>query len=60
MSTSARSQNKEDWTVIPGLCFIRKPGDSLRCTLAPGHERDHLHAYTHTSWPHRSGEQQAD
>ncbi|WP_420031995.1 hypothetical protein ACN2WE_03770 [Streptomyces sp. cg28] len=60
MSTSTQSQNKEGWSVIPVLCFVRKPGDTLRCTLAAGHHSDHLHAYTRTSWPHRSGEKQAD
>jgi hypothetical protein len=48
------------WTEIPGVCFIRKPGDTLRCTLGPHDDGDHWHAYTRTAWPRRSGEKQAD
>lgn len=46
---------------IPGVCFIRRPGDALRCTLPPHTTGDHWHAYERVSWPRqRSGETQAD
>ena len=36
---------------IPGVCWDEKPGDVYHCTLPPGHDGDHYHAYSRTSWP---------
>ncbi|MCX4649511.1 hypothetical protein ACWGDS_43885 [Streptomyces sp. NPDC055059] len=54
---------------IPGICFIRQPESTLRCTMSAGHYGEHRNFYsgplTHgfragTSWPSRPGETQAD
>ncbi|MFF1594297.1 hypothetical protein ACFVY0_40370 [Streptomyces sp. NPDC058286] len=54
---------------IPGICFIRQPESTLRCTLSADHHGEHQHCYsgplTHgfragTTWPRRAGETQAD
>lgn len=60
---------KEERVEIPGICFIRKPEDVLRCTLSAGHYGDHRHFYSGefrngvrvgTAWPGWPGETQAD
>ncbi|MFF1360263.1 hypothetical protein [Streptomyces sp. NPDC058297] len=54
---------------IPGICFIRQPESTRRCTLSAGHYGEHRHFYSGelrngfrvgTSWPSRSGEKQVD
>jgi hypothetical protein len=45
-------------TVIPGCCWIRKPGTELRCTERPHATGDHYHAYSRQTWPHRGPEPQ--
>ncbi|NEB73896.1 hypothetical protein G3I40_01375 [Streptomyces sp. SID14478] len=55
---------------IPGICFIRKPGSTTRCTRSKGHDGDHHNYYsgrTNSSgirpgsrWPAALGETQAD
>lgn len=66
---SAKPQTLQEHVDIPGICFIRQPESTLRCTLSAGHGGEHKHFYsgplTHgfragTSWPRRSGETQAD
>lgn len=64
------SKPVQDFVQIPSLCFIRKPGDTLRCTRSPQHAGDHAHFYAgvtnsrgirpNITWPRREGESQAD
>ncbi|MGW7087475.1 hypothetical protein ACWGH2_28815 [Streptomyces sp. NPDC054871] len=44
---------------IGGLCWDRKPGDALHCTLGQGHTGDHFHAYTRTRWSNRARQKQS-
>ena len=55
---------------ITHVCFIRKPGDTIRCTEPPGHDGDHHDYLSGTTdqqgrrpgvrWPRRDGETQFD
>ncbi|MFB7754682.1 hypothetical protein ACFC18_34555 [Streptomyces sp. NPDC056121] len=58
-----------DHVEIPGICFIRQPESTRRCTLQAGHYGEHQNFYTGplrngfrvgTSWPRRPCETQAD
>ncbi|RVU14820.1 hypothetical protein EOT10_40230 [Streptomyces antnestii] len=66
---SARRKTSEEHVEIPGICFIRQPEGTRRCTLSAGHYGEHRHFYSGelrdgvragTSWPSRPGETQAD
>jgi hypothetical protein len=57
----------QERTPIPGLCWIPRPGDVIRCTEREGHgvsggtvdgPEEHFHCYSRTSWPRYEGEQQ--
>lgn len=52
-----------DHVEIPGICFIRQPESTRRCTLQAGHYGEHQNFYTGplrngfrvgTSWPQPS------
>ncbi|MFF1399348.1 hypothetical protein ACFVZD_36815 [Streptomyces sp. NPDC058287] len=66
---SARWETLQGHVEIPGICFIRQPESTLRCTLSAGHYGEHRHFYSGelrdgvrvgTSWPRRGSEKQAD
>ncbi|MET7520729.1 hypothetical protein ABZS88_47050 [Streptomyces sp. NPDC005480] len=66
---SAKPQTLQPHVQIPGICFIRQPESTRRCTLSAGHGGEHKHFYSGpltngfragTSWPRRPGETQAD
>ncbi|WP_405649717.1 hypothetical protein OG581_52190 [Streptomyces sp. NBC_01386] len=66
---SAKPSAREQHVEIPGMCFIRQPEGTRRCTLSAGHPGDHRHYYSGelrngfrvgTSWPRRPRETQAD
>lgn len=44
--------------VIPCYCWIKRPGTETRCTLTPGHDGPHYHAYSRTEWTNRGPEPQ--
>lgn len=58
--TTKTQAPQQSWVEIPNICFIRRPGDTLRCTLHRHDRGDHWHTYTRTAWPRRTGEQQSD
>ncbi|MER7201904.1 hypothetical protein CG723_40765 [Streptomyces sp. CB01635] len=66
---SAQQKTPQEHVEIPGICFIRQPEGTRRCTLSAGHHGAHRHFYSGsicdgfhvgTSWPRRPGETQAD
>ncbi|UDM05483.1 hypothetical protein [Streptomyces longhuiensis] len=66
---SAQRKTLEKNVEIPGICFIRQPESTRRCTLSAGYYGAHRHFYsgqlTHgfraaTGWRQRPGENQAD